>query len=235
MNIVRRLPIVSFCLAFRLAPGADLAVDGNSPACDDITGMPYCTIAAAMTAAVDDDVVTVNSGTYQENVSFNGKNVILRSASGPASTSIAGSGGYAVIMGPGGTLEGFRITSAQLGSSSGIDVIGAGAIITGNVFEQLSEVALLGTGVGGNNASATISENIFRGNQCGPGRLSAVIVFVNSSSPLVINNVFENNQCRAISSQMPVGAAPTYINNTIVGNPSRHPRRSPHCGAEPDV
>ena len=56
--------------------------NGNSPC--------YTTIQAAVSSAVPGDIITVNAGTYIENISVNINNLTLISTSGAASTIIQG-------------------------------------------------------------------------------------------------------------------------------------------------
>ncbi|MCH7703049.1 MAG: hypothetical protein IID37_15305, partial [Planctomycetes bacterium] len=56
-----------------LAIADTLNVDGNDPGCDDGAGTPYCTIQAAIVAAVDTDEIVVAEGEYFENINLLGK------------------------------------------------------------------------------------------------------------------------------------------------------------------
>ena len=203
------------------AQAADVSVDINDAGCDDVIGTPYCSISAALNAAVNNDVITVRAGLYSENINFNGKVVYLRSETGPTVTEINGQGGTTVVIGPLGRIEGFMIIGKTNSIGAGMNVIGTGAVIKGNIFDgNLQTTARHGAGIDGNNASATIDGNIFRNHRCDSQFLSGVISFVNTSSPLIINNLFANNDCRGINMTLPATARPAVLNNTFVANPA---------------
>lgn len=203
------------------AGATDLTVDQNDAGCDDVAGTPYCSISAAVAAAVADDVIMVRTGLYSENVDFNGKAITLQSESGPTATEINGQGGTTVVIGPNGQIEGFLITGGVNTFGAGMAVNGAGSVIKGNIFDGNSEGGGgYGAGIGGNSASPTIDGNVFRNNSCDSQFLSGVVSFINSSSPLVINNLFVNNNCRGLNMTLPASGQPQVLNNTFVGNPA---------------
>src|SRR4051794_25493888 len=81
-------------VAVALAHPASAATVRNVPG-------PYATIQAAINASSSGDTVLVQPGTYAERIDFKGKNLVIRSAKGPATTTIDGqSKGTTVIMGP---------------------------------------------------------------------------------------------------------------------------------------
>ncbi len=197
----------------------ELHVDIQNDNCDDIGGLPYCSISAALSSAIEGDIVTVNPGIYFENVSFSGKNVYLRSSSGPNVTEINGEGATTVVIGPDGHIEGFKITGGVASFGAGMDVIGTGALIKSNIFEgNIQTSGGYGAAIGGNSASATIDGNVFRNNSCDSQFLSGTVSFVNSSSPLIINNLFIDNPCRGTNMTLPTNGRPEVYNNIFIGN-----------------
>lgn len=81
----------------------------------------YPTIQAAIDDAASGDKIKVAPGTYQEAIDFRGKAIHLYSDSGPADTTIDGTGHQVVVMcdlgvGPDAILEGFTITGASGGA-----------------------------------------------------------------------------------------------------------------------
>ncbi|OGQ08545.1 MAG: hypothetical protein A3G32_00080 [Deltaproteobacteria bacterium RIFCSPLOWO2_12_FULL_40_28] len=76
----KKMGLVGFGLLMLLATNvkaATLAVDNNDPGCSDIVGTPYCTVQAAVTAALDDDTITIANGIYYENIIAPSKGLIL--------------------------------------------------------------------------------------------------------------------------------------------------------------
>lgn len=81
-----------FLLAFVLSlPTFALATTLNVPA-------TYGTIADAITAAANGDLILVDDGVYNENINFNGKDITLRSVNGAAVTTISGNGSNAPVV-----------------------------------------------------------------------------------------------------------------------------------------
>ncbi len=106
-----RVPSISILLlaCVSAAPAATILVPDDAP-----------TIQGAIVIAADGDLVLVAPGTYVENIDFLAKSITLDSESGPAATTIDGSGltagsvyGSTVRTGapwPGSTLRGFTVT-----------------------------------------------------------------------------------------------------------------------------
>ncbi|MCP4046370.1 MAG: hypothetical protein GY732_10315, partial [Gammaproteobacteria bacterium] len=107
----------------------DLAV------CDSCT---YTTIQAAVTSSVDDDIVCVDDGTYAP-FAFNGKDIIVRSINGPATTIIDGGGSGTIVdfndyssSLSDSTLKGFTVTNG----TRGIFVLRSQATIVDCIIEN---------------------------------------------------------------------------------------------------
>lgn len=177
------------------------------------------TIAAALAVAVNGDTVEVAPGTYLESLNFDGKDVRLVSTSGPSVTTIR-PGTTPVILGPGGSIEGFTVSGGR-GNEAGALIVGGGTggLIRGNRFISNNG----GYGYGGAaikvESSATIEQNWFEGNGClGDTQFRAGVVSVQSyvAAVTVRNNVFVDNPCLAAIN---LGSDPSHqvLNNTIVG------------------
>src|SRR4029079_16034215 len=128
----------------------------------------YATIQAAIDASSSGDTVLVQPGTYAERIDFNRKNGVVRSAKGPASTTINGpNAGTTVTIGPLGTLNGFTVTGGSYSFGAGMVAVGGGSLGTGNIFLTNSQGGGgFGAAIGGNGASPTITANLFEGNSC---------------------------------------------------------------------
>jgi uncharacterized repeat protein (TIGR01451 family) len=187
---------------------------------------PPADLQVRIDAAAPGSTITVEPGFYSGPLDFKGKDIVLRSRDGPATTIINGNPGATstnvpvIAMGPGGTLIGFTISGGNASFGAGVGLSGTrGTVISGNIFEGNSQGGGgFGAAIGGNASSATIERNIFRNNVCDTQFLSGVVAFVNDSSPRIVNNLFVNNNCRAVNLTLPVGNTPEVINNTIVGN-----------------
>jgi uncharacterized repeat protein (TIGR01451 family) len=178
-----------------------------------LAGQPLSGIQAMIDAAADGSTVDVAQGIYVGGLDFRGRNIRLRGTQGPATTILqGGTAGAAVTIGPSGAIEGFTITGTPF--IRGMDVVGDGSLISGNIFEGQSGLPA----IQGNTASPTIERNIFRNNSCVNQFLSAVVVFLNTSSPRIVNNLFVNNPCVALDLSLPQFNAPQVINNTFVNN-----------------
>jgi len=179
----------------------------------------FPTIQAALDAASDGDTVLVEPGIYTEHLDFHSKDVRVESTDGAAATIVQVSGGTAVTIGPQGGLIGFTVTGAAEYFGAAVSVSGIGTLIQRNIFDGNTQLAGgFGAAIGGNSASPLVDRNVFRNNSCDQQYLSAVVSFINMSSPRITNNLFAHNQCRAINMTLPEGNSPSVINNTIVDN-----------------
>lgn len=181
----------------------------------------YATIQAAIDAANGGDTVLVAPGTYVENIDFKGKALTVESESGPAVTTINGSGSGSVVTfksgeGPGSVIKGFTITNGAASNASSRGAAGGGIlcdgasptiisnVITGNRAENTGE----GGGAGGGialtqGASAIIKQNTITENDATTDYLGGgwdsgatagggILVDWNSE-PIIEDNVITDN------------------------------------------
>ena len=176
----------------------------------------YPTIQSAVDAAsaLTVDTVLVSIGTYNEVISFRGKDVRLVSSWGPAYTTIRGPMLADVVSfvgseTPAALISGFTIVSTVAPYSSGIVVGSASPTIQGNVISGCANgiaagassaivrgntvVNSIGTGIGfGGAGSALIEGNTVRGNQNG-------IALSAAQTPTVRNNYIAANRADGVN------------------------------------
>ena len=146
-----------------------LAASGSSVPAADTIHVPgdQPTIQAGIDLALDGDTVLVAPGTYVEHVRFKGRSIEVRSASGPAKTTIKGSLGGPVVTfnsgeGPDTVLEGFTITGGWDINGGGINCDDSSPTVRGNVVTGNHAQGGHGGGLGGGIAafdSALVLEN----------------------------------------------------------------------------
>lgn len=213
---------------------AILSVDGADPACSDATGTPYCTIQAAIAAAVSGaDTVQVMPATYQENIDFLGKAITVISTAGAATTIIdGGAAGTVVFFGNGETtaavLDGFTLRNGRAAFSGGGILMQGGAsptiknnIITNNIASPGCGIAVEGGGspvIDGNTISNNRPPTGSSGGSGGGG-----ISLLAAGSAQIINNIIINNNILpnfggAGGIDMNAAGTPLIRNNLISGN-----------------
>ncbi|QOI99499.1 MAG: hypothetical protein HRU70_02985 [Phycisphaeraceae bacterium] len=144
----------------------DVPVSSSFQYIYEVTGpirvpIEFTTIQAAINAAVDGQTIIVGNGTFTENLHFMGKRITLRSANGPALTTIRVP---AVVMGidmygqSGATLEGFTIVPAAGGTSNAV-VFGNGQVIHRCRIRNPDGTGVLMLG------SGTLSDTLIAGSQ----------------------------------------------------------------------
>jgi parallel beta-helix repeat protein len=170
----------------------------------------YATIQSAINNAGNSDVVIVASGTYQENIDFNGKSIIVRSTNPDdpnivASTIINGS----IPADPNrGSVVTFKSGENNASTLSGFTITGG----TGTwlpIAWDLHQVYWnrCGGGVVCYNMSApTITKNIFTNNSAGQG--GAIYVYGDPVNP--------NNPSDPPIHIKPVVSSNTFINNSAI-------------------
>ncbi len=133
----------------------------------------YGTIQTGIDASIDGDTVLVAAGTYSGHISFMGKDIVVKSESGPEVTMIQAETDYMPIIEfnhgepSSATVEGFNISNAS----------------------NLSAVRI-------QNSGATLKGNIFIDNHGGwDGYDGGAVNAVNGTILSILNNVFRSNSC----------------------------------------
>src|SRR5262245_26235285 len=125
-----------FCLVVLASSLASAQTTINVP-----TDQP--SIQQAIDAAANGDTVLVAPGTYNENLSFKGKVITVKSSGGASVTVISGSGNGSVVTfatneGPNSILEGFTIRDGSALNGGGIFISSSSPTISKNVVTQNS-------------------------------------------------------------------------------------------------
>ena len=183
------------------------------------------TIQAAINAAHPGDTVVVAPGTYYENISFLGKNIIVKSSQGPKVTTIDG-GNLATVVTfdmyetNAAVLQGFTI---QHGSASydggGIYVDYASPRITRNVIANNTACGS-GPGIALEFSSAWLESNIIKNNsEAGCTGGSGGGLFVGGLGYAhILGNVIQNNTANFGGGVGILASSPSLVNNVIHSN-----------------
>jgi hypothetical protein len=127
------------------------------------------TIQDGINAAVNGDTILVAAGTYFEQINFNGKNIVVKSQSGPTLTIIDASNGTGPVVrfvsgeGTRAKLQGFTVQNGSLCCFSyeggGIEIVNSSPSIVGNTIRNN-----VGAGNGG-GINVYFGAPIIRGNR----------------------------------------------------------------------
>jgi len=165
---------------------------------DDLSGIgsesePFASIQHAIDMANYGDNILVGPGLYNENISFNGKDITIGSTDGSASTIIEPAVPIAAIIsfstgeGALSVLDGFTLRYTS--DAPGIICDGSNPIIQNNVISSCTN-----SGNGGgitclNGAAPTIQYNRFDSNTAGAGGA----IYCDFSNPAISENIFMYN------------------------------------------
>ena len=187
------------------------------------------TLQAAINAAVDNDKIEAEPGTYHEAINFSGLAITVRSASGnPRDTIIDGLGSQHVVQcvggeGPSTVLSGFTITGGNsnipgLGTGGGMYNVNSSPTVTHCIFSD-NAASVRGGGMHNyTSSSPTVTHCIFSGNTANNG---GGMYNSNNSSPTVSHCTFIGNTVNygggGMSNQ---SSHPTVSNCTFISNTS---------------
>jgi len=192
------------------------------------------TIQDAINVANTGDVVLVAAGTYSENISFLGKAITVKSASGskvtlidgghngPVVTFNSGEGSKSVLIGF--TLQNGTATFNSQYDGGGIYVTGASPTITNNIIQN-NTGCNAGGGIALEFSSARVQNNLIKNNfqsGCSGGTGGGGINIGGAGSAVIIGNRIQNNAWGSNGGGISLFAAGTPLlqNNIITQNSS---------------
>ncbi|MBI5869454.1 MAG: right-handed parallel beta-helix repeat-containing protein [Actinobacteria bacterium] len=200
----------------------------------------YGSIQSAINAAYDGDTVLVSSGTYSENINFNGKAIAVASVYGPSSTLIEGTGGNSPVVtfnhgeSSSAVLDGFTVDNRATAylATKGISITSGAAPTLRNSIIKGNNISTGQTGAGIyiNGGGATIESSTI-GTESSPnvgGGFGGGIYATGSGSALTISDsIISYNQC-------PNGGAGIYMTSksalTTITNTTFINNYSPQTG-----
>ena len=176
----------------------------------------YSLIQDAINASSNYDTVLVSSGIYTENIRFYGKNIVVTSTNGAASTTIqAANTGVAVVRMINGEPKGAEISGFTITGSNycGIDCDNSSPSIISNIIEKnKSNNPANGAGIDLNSTSGSlIKYNIFRYDTADTYG-SAIESFYSADDTICYNLIYD---CRGVTEIRCVSCRAAIYNNTI--------------------
>ena len=185
----------------------------------------YPTIQAGIDSAYDDDMVLVSAGTYNENINFNGKNIIVTSIAGAESTIIepeSNSIGPAVIFenGESGAVElsGFTIQNAYNDANGGAIYSYNSSPNLNNLIIKYNSAFNMGGGIYINGGSQILNNCKIYNNDVGDTN-GGGLYCINSENLYIDNCEFHYNHSPKNGAGMYLNNSHVEIKNTkIIGN-----------------
>ncbi|MHC4611400.1 MAG: right-handed parallel beta-helix repeat-containing protein, partial [Planctomycetota bacterium] len=181
----------------------------------------FSTIQAALHAAAPGDKIEVAPGTYNEVIQFQKKAVTLRSAGGPAVTTIDGTGFNESVVrsisgeGPDTVLQGFTITGGIATFGGGMRNAGSSPTVIDCIFTANS-ASERGGGMHNLMANPTVVDSEFFDNfatEMGGGMYNEI------SSPTVSGCIFrENSANKGAGMRNYIDADPTITDSVFIHN-----------------
>ena len=200
----------------------------------------FATIQAAIDAESDAGLICVDEGTYNENIDFSGKSLVVESFFGPAGTIIQGTGSGSVVTIANSeddrtALRGFTVTGGNARRGAGVFVLQAdphldNLVIEENDFDDDTRSGCGGVAASLINTNARVTSVEARNNSIRCGSVTGAVIQLQSGTPELYNvritgnvttaewDVFENNDATLQSGALGVDGANATVTNLIVAN-----------------
>jgi len=201
-----------------------VSTTGNDTTGDGSANNPFATIQHGIDVASDSNTVLVYSGTYVENINYNGKNIVVKSESGPEVTIIDGNQDTSVVIFNGGetstaVLSGFTIQNGRAGDGGGIycylssptleDLIISGNTTSGSPWGR-------GGGVYCHGSNSSLENVVITNNIAGEGGG----IFCLSSNPALNNVTLSGDSASSFGGGISIynGSHPILVNSILWNN-----------------
>lgn len=185
-----------------------------SPGC---VGSGYVTIQSAINAAVNDDVIEICAGTYNERLTITGKRLTLRSLSGAALTTIDAGGtgrGLNITGGADVIVDGLTFRNGSTtGSGANLSCTTSDLELRNSVLT--AGVANKGGGVSSTDCIGTIEDNTVEANSA---TLYGGGVYVKGNAMLVQRNWIIGNHTDSTGGGLYLSGSSDLVDNTFEGN-----------------
>jgi hypothetical protein len=206
-----------FCFVIvLLAPMPAFAIIRNVPS-------QYSTIQAGINASMNGDTILVSPGIYSEHILFSGRNVLVKSLTGPSTTIIQKTSDFVPIVRfqngetNNACIDGFSIRNS---TAAGIKCTSSSPIIQNCIIENNSADPADEQGAGitvrGAGASPLIRKNTIRNNIC-TGNYAGGI-FTNNNMAYIDSNLFYGNIGNEAGAIACYGGSAIIMGNLIYSN-----------------
>ena len=180
---------------------------------------PYSSIQTAIGSSATGDTIRVFSGTYQENINFNGKNLVLESSDGPQSTVLVPQNPNLPILwlnsaeNSSAIIDGFSFSNAS--SNAGV------MTLQGHSAPVVRNCIITNNNTPGNAVYVYYSGVEFQ-NCLFTNNYASALIFcdVNEMVPKVLSCTFSSNYSSSIEASSSVTISPIIINSIFWGNGS---------------
>ena len=206
-------------------PDWHVSVDGDDIAGTGELSNPFASIQAGINFSANGDSVTVDAGTYFENINFRGRNIKVFGEQGPENTIIDGGQSGSVVTFNNGENENSELTGFTISNGlgegdwpfyhgGGLTCISSSPTILDLIVDGNTAVYAGGGIYIGSNSNVFLEDIIVRNNLSPDG---AGICFSNSSGSIYNSQIISNTSTYKGGGIILAGSSPQ-ISNTLIAN-----------------